>query len=76
MSGGWGTPSWMGGDVAVGDVFVSDKTPEMARDLLAAADELGLDPVDVRAVTNGFIVPTEVYETAVERKAEREGRSF
>lgn len=76
MSGGWGTPSWMGGDVALGDVFVSDKTPAMARDLIAATRDLGLDVVEVRTVTNGFIVPQHVYDRAMETRAEAEGRSF
>lgn len=66
MSGGWGTPSWMGGEPVIGEVFVSGKSPEAARALLAAADELGLEALVVRAVTNGFIVPEAVYETARE----------
>lgn len=66
MSGGWGTPSWMGGEPVVGEVFVSGRTPATARALLAAAAELGLEALEVRAVTNGFIVPEAVYEKARE----------
>lgn len=76
MSGGWGTPTWMGGDVALGETFVADKSQAMARDLLAAAEALGLDPVEVRAVNNGFITTNEVVDLAMDSRAEREGRSF
>ena len=76
MPGGWGTPSWQGGDVAPGETFVSEKTTQMARDLLDACDTLGLDRVEVRTVTNGFIVPDAVWETAQTAIAEREGWAF
>lgn len=76
MPGGWGTPSWQGGDIAVGEVFVSEKTSQMARDLLAACDSLEVDRVEVRAVTNGFIVPEAVWEATKTAVAEREGWAF
>lgn len=76
MTGGWGTPTWQGGDVAPGEVFVSEKSPQMARELLDACKTLGLDPIEVRTVTNGFIVPETVWETAQSAVAEREGRAF
>lgn len=63
MSGGWGTPSWMkGNDPMVGETFVSGKTPETARALLDAAEALGIDRHEVRAVTGGFIVPDAVWD--------------
>lgn len=77
MTGGWGTPSWQGGDVKVGEVFVSDKSQQMAQDLLAAAEELGYDPgAEVRAVNKGFIVPEAVYEKATSNVLARQGRDF
>lgn len=76
MSGGWGTPTWQGGDVAVGEVFVSDKSSEMARDLLDAAAGLDLEPLVVRTVQNGFIVPEDVWDNAQIARADREGRGF
>lgn len=76
MAGGWGTPTWAGGAVREGDVFVSEKSPQMARDLLAACTELGVDVIEVRTVTNGFIVPGPVWETARNAIAEREGWAF
>lgn len=62
MPGGWGTPSWMGGEPSPGETYVWGKTPETARALLAAAADLGLEPMVVRTVTGGFIVPDEVYD--------------
>lgn len=76
MSGGWGTPAHQGGAVALGETFISDKSQQMARDLLAAAETLDLEPLVIRTVTNGFIAPTEVYETARSIRAEREGTDF
>lgn len=76
MTGGWGTPSWMGGEPGEGDVFVSEKTPEMARLLLQAADDLGEDRIAVRAVNQGFIVPDTVWEKARQIQAERDGAEF
>lgn len=76
MSGGWGTPTWQGGDVAVGEVFVSDKSSQMARDLLDAAAGLDLEPLVVRTVQNGFIVPEAVWDEAQIARADREGRGF
>lgn len=76
MSGGWGTPSWMGGEPDAGEVFVSDKSPAMARDLLAAAESLGLESLVVRTVTNGFIVPEAVWDAAREQRLDRAGRDF
>lgn len=66
MSGGWGTPSWMGGDVELGETFVQGKDQQTARGLLAAAADLGLDPIVVRTVAHGFIIPNEVYDRADE----------
>ena len=62
MSGGWGTPSWMGGEPSVGETFVQGKDPETARKLLAAAAALELEPLVVRTVTGGFVVPNEVWD--------------
>lgn len=76
MTGGWGTPSWQGGTVEPGDVFVSDKSQEMARDLLAAAEALGLEALVVRTTTSGFIVPQSVWDGAQSARADREGWSF
>ena len=76
MTGGWGTPSWQGGAVGLGDVFVSDKSPAMARALLAACDELEVDRIEVRTVTNGFIVPEAVWEATQTAIADREGWAF
>jgi hypothetical protein len=76
MPGGWGTPTWQGGDVAVGEVFVSEKTTEMAGALLAAAESLGLEALVVRTVRNGFIVPEAVWDAAQTARADREGWDF
>lgn len=76
MSGGWGTPIWQGGEVAPGETFVSDKSQQMARDLLAAADELGMDPITVRTTNAGFIVPEAVWDQAQVIRADREDRAF
>lgn len=76
MSGGWGTPTWQGGAMNVGDVFVPDKSSEMARDLLAAVEDQGLDPLVVRTVNSGFIVPEAVWDAAQIARADREGRGF
>jgi hypothetical protein len=73
VTGGWGTPSWQGGEVGPGDVFTSDKSPTMARELLQAVAELGLDPIVVRTTTAGFIVPTEVWEHAEDTRTEHAG---
>lgn len=64
MTGGWGTPSWMGGDPDLGETFVQGKDQATAQGLLAAAAALGLEPLVVRAVSHGFIVPNEVYDRA------------
>ncbi len=76
MPGGWGTPTWQGGDVALGEVFVADKSQQMARDLLDAAREVGEDALVVRTVRNGFIVPEAVWDAAQIARADREGRGF
>ena len=76
MPGGWGTPSWMGGEPTPGEVFVSEKSPQMARDLLDAAAALGEEPLVVRTVTNGFIVPEAVWDAAREARLDRDGRGF
>jgi hypothetical protein len=62
MTGGWGTPSWMGGEPVQGETYVPGKDRETARALLAACDERGVDQSVVRTVTGGFIVPNEVYD--------------
>jgi hypothetical protein len=42
-----------------------DKKPsDQATLLLAAAEELGLDPSVVQTYEGGFLVPQEVYDTA------------
>lgn len=69
MSGGWGTPSWMGGHPTVGETFVNGKDPETARELLGAADALGLEPLVVRTATGGFVVPDEVWDYVEQQRA-------
>lgn len=64
MSGGWGTPSWMGGEPEVGETFVQGRDRDTARALLAAARELDLDTLVVRTTGHGFIVPNEVWDKA------------
>lgn len=76
MTGGWGTPSWMGGDVALGEVYVSEKTQSMAALLLEAAEQVGEEPLVVRTVTGGFIVPEAVWEAAKEISGDRDGTAF
>lgn len=76
MSSGWGTPSWMGGDPVVGETFVQGKDQQTARDLLAAARLLELDPIVVRTVNGGFIVPNEVWDTAQEQRQANTGLDF
>ncbi|UQS95167.1 hypothetical protein Pam4_24 [Pseudanabaena phage Pam4] len=66
MPGGWGTPSWMGGEPEVGETFVQGKDQATARALLAAAEDLGIDPLAVRTVSRGFIVPNAVWDAAQE----------
>lgn len=66
-TGGWGDPSWMGGDPRPGETFVAGKNPETARALLAAAETTGHDPMVVRTVTGGFIVPDAVWDAASAR---------
>ena len=62
MSGGWGTPSFMGGEPGRGEIYVPGKTPEIARALLAACDHLEVNRQVVRTVNGGFIVPSNVYD--------------
>lgn len=62
MAGGWNTPSWMGGNPALGETFVNGKTQEVARGLLAACDRLGVPRQMVRTAAKGFNVPSEVYD--------------
>lgn len=69
MSGGWGTPTWMGGAPGDGEVFVNGKTPETARELLGAAEALGLEPLVVRTATGGFVVPDEVWDYVEKQRA-------
>ena len=76
MTGGWGTPTWQGGDVDPGEVFVSDKSTEMARDLLEATEQLGLEPLEVRTVNSGFIVPEAVWDRVQINRADRDDRGF
>lgn len=76
MTGGWGTPSWMGGEPVEGEVFVSEKTQDMARLLLEAAEQENEDPIVVRAVNGGFIVPEAVWVTAKQISGDRSGTSF
>lgn len=60
----------------LGETFVSGKTQQTARDLLQAAADLGYEPLVVRTVRHGFIVPNEVHEQARIIRAEREGADF
>lgn len=76
MSGGWGTPAWQGGSVNLGEVMVPDKSQQMARDLLDAADEVGVEALEVRTVNGGFIVPEAVWDAAKIIRADREGWAF
>lgn len=76
MTGGWGTPSWQGGSVNLGEVFVGDKSQQMAADLLEAVEHLGLEPLTVRTVNGGFIVPEEVWDRTQINRADREDRGF
>lgn len=73
MAGGWGRA---GGDVPEeGETFVWGKTQAMARELLAAAADLGLESLVVRTSTQGFIVPDAVWD-AVEEKRSAAGGEF
>lgn len=69
MTGGWGTPSWMGGDPDLGETFIQGKDSQTARALLSAAADLGHESHVVRTVTGGFIVPNDVYDKAQEQAA-------
>lgn len=55
-------PSWMGGEPHLGETFVQGKDSDTARALLDAAAALELDPIVVRTVAHGFIVPSPVYD--------------
>lgn len=68
MSGGWGTPSWMGGVPTIGETFVAGKDRDTARALLAAADDLGIDRMVVRTANGGFVVPDAVYDRMQEQR--------
>lgn len=76
MAGGWGTPSWMGGDPELGETFVQGKAQDTARGLLTAAADLGLEPLVVRSVAHGFIVPNEVYDRAQAQQEQNADRAF
>lgn len=76
MTGGWGTPSWMGGDPVVGETFVQGKDQQTARLLLDAARDLELDTIVVRTVNGGFIVPNQVWDTAQEQRNANTGVDF
>lgn len=70
MTGGWGTPSWMGGEPRPDlETYVMGKDRETARRLLDAADAAGVDQQEVRTVTGGFIVPNAVYDAMQETLA-------
>lgn len=70
MTGGWGTPRWMGGEPRVDtETYVMGKDRETARRLLDAADAAGVDQQEVRTVTGGFIVPNAVYDAMQEALA-------
>lgn len=45
-----------------GETYVNGKDAQTARDLLAAADRLGLDRGVVRTVQGGFVVPDPVWD--------------
>lgn len=51
------------------DVPFDDKTSDNAVLLLAAAEDLGLDPAVVRTYEGGFTVPKEVHEKAFPPKS-------
>ena len=58
-----GGAAWMDAGVPdIGETFVFGKTTEMARYLLAAAEELGYDPAVVRTARDGFVVPDDVWD--------------
>lgn len=61
MSGGWGVTATLR-RIDPGQTFVWGKSPEMARALLAAAEDLGIDAMEVHAVGHGFIVPDPVWD--------------
>lgn len=58
--------------LTLGEVFVNGKTPEQARDLLDAADDLGVDRGVVRTTMHGFIVPADVFDRAAEIQTQRD----
>jgi len=76
MGGGWGTPSWMGGDANVGEVLVNGKDSVTARRLLDAANRAGVDQQEVRTVTGGFIVPVAVWDAMQETLAAETSGEF
>lgn len=53
------------------EIPFGDKNAENATLLLAAAEELGLDPHVVRTVEGGFSVPKEVHDKAFPKKGGR-----
>lgn len=76
MTGGWGTPTWQGGSVNLGEVFVADKSQATARDLLEAAEQEGVEALEVRTVNQGFIVPEQVWDRVQANRADRDDRGF
>lgn len=68
MSGGWGTPSWQGGEPAMGETFVWGQDRDTALALLNAAEAVGVHPHEVRTVRGGFIVPDQVYDAMQETR--------
>lgn len=49
-------------NIQEGEVFVQGKTSEKARELLAAAQEQGVDVALVRTANGGFIVPESLVD--------------
>jgi hypothetical protein len=43
-----------------GDAYIQGRSPEKARELLAAAEEAGIDTALVRTTSDGYIVPKEL----------------
>jgi hypothetical protein len=68
-----GHPSRQHGDLELGEVFVQGKDPDMARRLLAACEELGVEALEVRTTMQGFVVPGAFWDRAQDNQRAEHG---
>jgi hypothetical protein len=59
-----------------GQTFVWGRSAEMARALLDAADQVGVDQMEVRTVGNGYLVPDAVWDRVAQPDPPPPGGEF